>query len=486
MNWEKFNNRLRKDAEGQNNDIDIDSIWNAIEPQVDEINTEKKKKRQGIFFWWGAGILLLSVGLWFLGNHFSQKEYIAQHTDHQENTADLKTTESKNTIELNTNTAATPQDDLGKKESDNQSDFQKNNDITNSKSESTFSKNKNRVVKNKSNLNPPSSTNVNDVVENKTPITALSSEVKTGNEEEDSAFRNLDTQENQNRNNIEILNISSLINFLNFDFEKISLVDVAKVGEPYKIINSKKERKASPFSIGIYGGINYTQRTLAEKREAPNTLLQNRETYETPLETSQVGVNFSYKILNKEKYNIEISTGLQLTSISERYKYFNSTISEKQIEGVEFLSYGLSTTPTEIMGLITQTKTTEIKKEIFNTYRMVDIPVLISYNRSFGEKWQAGIQGGIFANLSLKTEGIIPDVELLDVDLANDDFDIFKSNVGLSYHLGLNFTRKLSKNWELNISPAIRYFGSDFATDDYELSQKYVLFGGNIGINYRF
>jgi len=86
----------------------------------------------------------------------------------------------------------------------------------------------------------------------------------------------------------------------------------------------------------------------------------------------------------------------------------------------------------------------------------------------------------------LRTEGIIPDIELLDVDLANNDLNIFKSKVGLSYHLGLNFKRKLSKHWELNISPAVRYFGNDFTNDNYGLSQKYVLFGGNVGVNYMF
>ena len=93
MNWEKFNNRLRKDAEGQNNDVDIDSIWSAIEPEVDAINTEKKKNRRGIFFWWGAGILLFSVGMWFLGNQFSQKENIVQNTDNQIITTDHKNTD---------------------------------------------------------------------------------------------------------------------------------------------------------------------------------------------------------------------------------------------------------------------------------------------------------------------------------------------------------------------------------------------------------
>ena len=162
MNWEKFNNRLRKDAEGQNNDVDIDSIWNAIEPQVDEINNAKNKKRRGVFFWWGAVVLLFSVGLCFLGNQFSPKENFAQHTDNQEITPEVKTT----TIEHEVNSAikipTTPQDDLGKNGSDNQSDFQKNNDITVTNSESDFSKNKNRATENKSNSNPPSLTEPSD------------------------------------------------------------------------------------------------------------------------------------------------------------------------------------------------------------------------------------------------------------------------------------------------------------------------------------
>ncbi len=479
MNWDNLNNRLRKDAEGQNNDFDFDSIWNAIEPQVDEINIEKKKKRRAIFFWWGTGILLLSVGLWFLGNQFSQKENIAQTTDNQKVTSDLKTTSNKNTAALNENTTVIPQDNLGKKEGNNQSDAPLNNGITNRNSKSNLSKNKNRVAKNKSDSNPPISTNQEVILENKTPTENLFPIVKSENDKEESILQSPPTQKKQSKIKEEIFNISSLISWLDFSKEKFSLENEKKVWFP----TPKKKRN---FSIGIYGGVNYTHRTLAEKRDSTNIVLQNRETYETPLETSQVGINFSYKILNKEKYNVEITTGLQLTSIAERYKNYTSDIIEKQVEGVEFLSYGLGTTPTEIMGLVTQTKTTEYRKEIFNTYRLIDIPVLISYNRSFGEKWEAGIQGGIFANLALRTKGIIPSAELFDIDLASEELDIFKSNVGVSYHLGLNFKRKLSQQWEVNFSPAVRYFNNDFANDNYDLSQKYVLFGGNVGVNYRF
>ncbi|MFK8006507.1 MAG: hypothetical protein AB8H03_09055 [Saprospiraceae bacterium] len=475
MNWDKFNNRLRNDAEEQNNDIDIDSIWSAIEPQVDEINTEKKKKRRAIFFWWGTGILLLSVGLWFLGNQIFQKENTAQNIDNQTVTSKTKIITKANNPNLEVESPTIKLDNL----SENKNDSQSNNANSIINSKSNFSKNKNLTTENKSTTN-----NVNVVLENKIPPVILSSEVKSKNDHEDSSLQNLPAQKIQNENKEEILDIASLFNLLNFSSKKISLTQVKKVGQPYKTINF--EEKENKFSIGIYGGANFTKRNLTAKNDNANTLLQNRKNYETPLETSQVGVNFSYKILNKEKYNLEITSGLQLTSIVEQYKNYSSTISEKDVEGVEFLSYGLGTTPIEIMGFVTETTTTEIQKEIYNTYRMIDIPILISYNRSCGEKWQVGIQGGIFANLSLKTEGIIPDVELLDIDLENNDLNIFKSNVGLSYHLGLNFKRRLSQNWELSFSPAIRYFRNDFANDNYGLSQKYILFGGNIGVNYIF
>ena len=218
MNWEKFNNRLRKDAEGQNNDVDIDSIWGAIEPQVDEINIGKKKKRRVIFFWWGAGVLLLSVGLWFLGNQFSPKENIALHIDNQEITSEIKTNTVGNKENFDVKNSTTQQGDL-----------EKNNDITNTESKSKFSKNKNQVTKKKSNLNPPSSTNSNIVLESKIPPAVLSSIAKPGKNDEGSTFRNPEAQENQSRNKEEIFTISSLINLLDFASEKFSLVEVEKV-----------------------------------------------------------------------------------------------------------------------------------------------------------------------------------------------------------------------------------------------------------------
>jgi len=503
MNWEKFNHRLRKDAEEQNNEVDIDSIWGAIEPQVDEINLEKKKKRRAIFFWWGTGILLFSVGLWFLGNQFSQQKNTAQSFDNQKDTTEINHLKKENNANINAPIKPIQENDFGKNEATNSvsstssSNANLEGKATNlkrlnnasqksSNANSNFSKNKNqpKTSNSKSKLSQSSDTNI--VSSKERSIENLPLIVTPVASDDDETFRNPHAQKSQNnvqeKTKVTIFDISSLVNFLDFSVEKISLADEKKVWKP--AFDESKNR----FSIGIYGGANFTKRTLAAKNEGANILLQNRETYETPLETSQLGFNFSYKILNKEKYNLEISTGLQLTSIAERYRNFSTTTIDNPDGsfGVAFLSYGLGDEPIEIMGFVGSTTTTEYKKEIFNTYRMIDIPILIGYNRSFGKKWQAGIQAGIFANLSLKTEGIIPDANFHDVILVNDEFDVFKSNVGLSYHLGLNVKRKLSEHWDLNISPGVRYFGNDFSNANYGVSQKYVLFGGNVGVSYNF
>ena len=476
MNWEKFHNRLSKDAEGQNNEIDIESIWTAIEPQVDEINIEKKKKRRRVFFWWGTGVLLLSVGVWLLGDQFTQKEIIVQNTDKQNITTKTKHGKKETKANLNETTESTNGDDLQNRS------ISPNSNTT----RSNFSKNKNQSKLTQSSVKPPQLPISNVVSNDNRSIKSTSASVSAISTDEELILRGSHSLKDAIRVKENILDISSLISFLDFPSEKVSLENEEKFWES-TIETSLLKNSRNQFSIGIYVGANHTNRTLEEKNENSNTLLQIRETLETPLETSQVGFNFSYKILNKENYNLEITTGLQLTSIAERYKYYSTKELKTDFFGVEYLSYGLRDEPVEIMGWITKTKTTEYRKKIFNRYLLVDIPLLIGYNHFIGKKWQAGIQAGIFANLLLKTEGTIPSSNSSDIDLSNGDgVEIFKSNIGLSYQLGFNFKRKLTKHWELSFSPSVRFFGNDFASDDYGLSQKYVLLGGNVGVKYNF
>ena len=52
---------MNKDINNHQSDFDVDEIWAAIEPQVDEINA-RRKKRKPIFLYWLSGVGLL-VGI---------------------------------------------------------------------------------------------------------------------------------------------------------------------------------------------------------------------------------------------------------------------------------------------------------------------------------------------------------------------------------------------------------------------------------------
>lgn len=483
MNWDKLNNRLRQDAEEQHDEVDLNSIWNAIEPQVDEINRSKKKKRNVFFLWWGTGALLFSVGLWLVVNQFTTSTApTSANNGHLKHAKNNIFTEKKETT-LDTKLSTNQQNQTTPKPSNNINTSQnpKQNLVKSDLSTNNLSTKANNLV--------PPVTN-QDIDKNPSTINNLPTIVTTLTNDGEVEFRG--AQATPDRVDEKIIGIPSSLYFIDIPTEQLPLKNVDTLWFPSLKPNKNNEGKEK-FAISIYGGANYTHRNLSLKEEVnleSTLLLTTRNQFETPLETSQLGIDFSFRILpknEKSNFNIEITTGLQITNIAERYKnYSTTTESAGDIFGVKYLSYGLGDDPIEIMGWINQTKTTEYQKEIFNSFRMIDIPLLISYHQPLNEKWQVGIQGGIFTNLKLKTEGIIPTATLEDLDLNNSNHNYFKKNIGLSYHLGLTVRRKLPKNWELNFAPSIRYFGNDFTTDSYQLAQKYLLFGGNIGVRYRF
>ncbi|MFK7807891.1 MAG: hypothetical protein AB8F74_08855, partial [Saprospiraceae bacterium] len=65
MKWDGFKNRLKKESHEQKQDVDIDAIWAAIEPEVDAINEKDKDRKEFVFWLFFGGILALTTGLFF-------------------------------------------------------------------------------------------------------------------------------------------------------------------------------------------------------------------------------------------------------------------------------------------------------------------------------------------------------------------------------------------------------------------------------------
>jgi len=213
-----------------------------------------------------------------------------------------------------------------------------------------------------------------------------------------------------------------------------------------------------------------------------NLLLENRNKYETPLEAIHYGFEFGV-----ERKGLRLSLGIQNTTIAEHYNFDETQVAVDSILGVTHLLLVPNGDTIPLMGMIPETTTTKNKINIYNTYKMIDIPFSIGYHQTFNEKWTASIDATFIANISLKTEGIIANELAQEVDIKAEQNNIFKSNVGLSYQLGLSIERTFFEDRvALSFSPSFRFFPKDFTVEGYGVSQKYVLVGGSVGLRYGF
>ena len=271
----------------------------------------------------------------------------------------------------------------------------------------------------------------------------------------------------------------------------ISLEDLASIVSEEEITKKEEPKKPSfeggnnsdlKFWTSIYGGASFINRSLSTNNGSANVLLQNRNQYESPLEASHYGISVGVEY--KDKFRL--SSGIQQTVIAERFNFNETLTAVDSIIGVQVLRINFAGDTIPIMGNIPRTTTTKNKLKVYNTYKLIDIPVTIGYHHTFKEKWNMGVQAGVLVNLSLKTKGGIPDEMLQEVNIETNQSNIFKSKIGLNYHLGVSIGRSFSDKIELNFSPTVRFFPNDFSVQNYGLFQKYTLVGGNLGLRYRF
>ncbi len=249
--------------------------------------------------------------------------------------------------------------------------------------------------------------------------------------------------------------------------------------------NENEDYRRKPdfqFSIGAYGGASLALRDLSDKTGDAIEYLQMRDDTETTLETLQTGL----KAAVEHKSGVTLQTGLQIMQLTERFEFSGSRIRRDTIEDGLFgylINPNGDTIP--VYDQIINTEEASFEKRVFNRYRFLDIPVSVAYFLGDGD-WSVGVQAGVVVNLALRTKGEMLNESEEIKDLSASDTDFFKSSVGLSYRGALSGRYLINDNLQVEATVHGRYFPNSFTTDIYSLSQKYTVFGVNVGVNYLF
>ncbi|MEM7103005.1 MAG: hypothetical protein AAF502_07750 [Bacteroidota bacterium] len=499
MNWEKFKNNMH-DHESQ---VDPNEIWGAIEPEVNVINKSKKDKRRFLLFWLfgGLGVSLIStLVIWSMNTGQITKTDQMSMSEATNQTETLADGEPESSIT----------ESISEANSGNNlnAEFTKENDTpgnvdTNGNSETLATGNEGFPVTEDSNLKGESSSE--KTTENFKNHSHAVQENKVGTDEALISLpemQELINEEGSVINNSALPNDNETIAIFEegqgamqaiyvLPTQAISLTDVDDrsilsnlfdfaSNFPLPILENNYTQKPFSFGVSAIGGASLVNRQFSQKDSAAIDLITLRESTEKTLEAHHYGLMFSLK----HKSGFSLTTGIQRTSIAERFDYNESFEEVITIQGIDTLFVDINLDTIAIMGEIPMVRTTTFNNRNFNTHKLLDIPFLIGYERQFG-KWNLGARAGILANLAMKSEGrILQDPSnILEVELQ--ETPIYRPNIGLSYQFGLHIRREILPNLDLSFSPMLRVLPNDFSSSSYNVSQKYTLFGGQIGLTFR-
>jgi len=492
------NKNRKEEILSHHTEVNVDEIWAAIEPQVDLINAEKKrKKRFLIFFLFGAALLASSaLYLWQYGNEgivenieieshngiANKKEETTLQEKEKQSTQksqniDNQSLENKN---LNTNDELI-NTNIKDKVNANTNSKNPSESAINSNKQAALDVNSNYFIKldGKGEILP----NNDLIIQQANTTTTKIIEEKAATEKEFSlAEKSASTPPKP-------LTLSPQISTLHLRLPN----SIPEIGEPdiprkEKGNNDNEDESQLPggklsFAVSANTGISFINRGLAinTDSEAAFATLSLRRESETLLEAIHYGVRG--KLTHKSGFSF--STGTQYTVMTERYNNNKIEVASDSIEGIVKRIVQFNGDTLDIAGTLPRTTTYDYEKEIYNRYRMIDVPFILGYEGGMKE-WSLGIQAGVFVNLALKTSGQVRNSTTEDLNIGDNQADIFKDKVGLSYYGGIYIRRALGPNLDVTVAPHGRFFAQDFNVDSYTLKQRYSLIGIQAGLSYRF
>lgn len=212
----------------------------------------------------------------------------------------------------------------------------------------------------------------------------------------------------------------------------------------------------TPFSMGAYGGIYKTYRTLSDLGETG--YVKSRDSLETVLETFTTGAYLRMDVTE----HTYVKLGMEYQSIAERLQYAfiaDSTITENVVEF----------------------NATVLKEwRNYNHHRLVNVPLTIGYEINLGQ-WHLVAEGTSVVSVRKSFSGLMLD---RGGELSSG-VDQFSTGMSFAGRLALGIGYEL-ENLSFHCLPTFqKHFGS-FSEITTGYDQEYQMLGIQLGVNYHF
>jgi len=461
-------------------EVDVNAIWAAIEPTVDEINGKRKRRRGFLFFLSFLSISVISVGFLSLfiptNSPFSARIY---------NDRNISTSAVKQGIQIDANTIDNNKIAVAIQSTETLPSSSNTNKSTNTVSSRDFLS-PTKTVRNDY-FKEENSEHLRSLSTSKVPVKLTVGSVDNSSKLSTNEAAERTTQKDKIASS-DIVNVSDDVReaWVVYHELPIDIVLVESNKENDKLPAVPINIKSVPdfhFSLGLHSGLAFAEKTLAEKSMLDSEeLLILREGTESSLEVWTNGL--TGKVTHKS--GLSLAIGIQYVKIAERMQYDTDYLFMDSIANqVIGYSNNLLGDRSAIIGYSPENTLYDLKYDFYNNYHLLEMPVSLGYQKQL-KGWSIGARASYIHNISLRTKGRILASPFEAINISDKNAQVFKNNIAGSYEFGLSSGYRITSNIELGLEASYRYMPKDITNKFYTISQKYNWLGMNATLNYIF
>ncbi len=238
-------------------------------------------------------------------------------------------------------------------------------------------------------------------------------------------------------------------------------------------------REKMRFYFDILASPDFTSRKIQASSSDFNAYAKEREATEQSRYNYSVGVRLSAVTSS----GLALRSGVNYSEIKERLEFAK----ENEVRVVITKKFG----PTgDIIGIDTTTETYTRRLMTNNTYRTIDIPILLGYEKRF-KKVTLTANGGAYVNVLFKQKGaFLSPYDNLPVSFTAtenpEDAPAFREKLGIGWYGSIGMNYKISPSLHLMIEPHLKMYPRSFTNDHFMTDQKYLTAGVFVGLRHQF
>lgn len=230
------------------------------------------------------------------------------------------------------------------------------------------------------------------------------------------------------------------------------------------------------LSFDVLGGMGYAFKNLENTGDPDSDFyLTARDSTEKDWYSFGAGL----------RANIRYESGLVLR-VGASFSQINEIFEIRDGNATETVTTEIRDANGNVIGTETTVKEGELYKKTHNRLRFVDVPVMLGYEWT-KKKLTFSANAGASFNLQFTQKGDFLSDQLDPVTFTTDapnQYDYFKTKIGISYIGSIGMTYQLKDNLDLLVEPQVRYMPTTIGNNN--ISQRYTDVGLYTGLRYYF